>query len=203
MTGMLTETPGGEGTIDLMKQSGALLEGHFVLSSGLHSDKYVQCARLLEVPARAEQVGRRLARLVEQALGPGVVEAVANPALGGVIIGHEVARALGVRCVFVERAGGQMTLRRGFELAGGEKVLVVEDVVTTGLSTSEVCRVVTECGAEAVGIASIVNRSAGADFQLPFAYLVRAEIANHDPAECPLCKAGVPLVKPGSRNIAK
>ena len=203
MRGILKEAPGAEGTIDLMKQSGALLEGHFVLSSGLHSDRYVQCARLLELPARAERVGRSLAGLVEQALGAGTVQAVANPALGGVIIGHEVARALGVRCVFVERAGGEMTLRRGFELARGEKVLVVEDVVTTGLSTNEVRRVVTECGAEVVGIASIVNRAAGADFQLPFAYLVRAEIANHDPAACPLCQAGVPLVKPGSRNIGK
>jgi orotate phosphoribosyltransferase len=200
---MLKETAGAEGTIDLMKQSGALLEGHFVLSSGLHSDKYVQCARLLEVPSRAEQVGRSLARLVEKALGVGAVEVVANPALGGVIIGHEVARALGVRCVFLERAGGQMALRRGFELRKGEKVLVVEDVVTTGLSTNEVGRVVSEWGAEVVGIASIVNRSAGADFGVPFAYLVRAEIANHDPAGCPLCKAGVPLVKPGSRNVGK
>jgi orotate phosphoribosyltransferase len=200
---MLKETGGAEGTIDLMKQSGALLEGHFVLSSGLHSDKYVQCARLLEVPSRAEQVGRSLARLVEKALGRGTIEAVANPALGGVIIGHEVARALGVRCIFVERAGGRMALRRGFELREGEKVLVVEDVVTTGLSTKEVGSVVSECGAEVVGIASIVNRSAGVDFGVPFAYLVRAEITNHDPGGCPLCKAGVPLVKPGSRNLGK
>jgi len=198
---VLKEARGAEGTIDLMKQSGALLEGHFVLSSGLHSDRYIQCALLLEHPERAELVGRSLARAVEQAVGSGAVETVANPALGGIVIGHEVARSLGARCVFLERADGRMTLRRGFRLRPGEKVLVVEDVVTTGLSTNEVIKVVTECGGKVIGIASIVNRLAGAGFELPYAYLVRAEISNYDAAQCPMCKAGVPVTKPGSRAI--
>ncbi|MFZ1947164.1 MAG: orotate phosphoribosyltransferase [bacterium] len=186
-----------------MTESGALLNGHFVLSSGLHSEHYIQCARLLEAPERAEVVGRNLARLVEETVGSGVVKTVVNPALGGIIIGHEVARALGARCVFTERLAGQMTLRRGFSLRAGERVLVVEDVVTTGLSTNEVIRTVRAEGAEVVGVAAIVDRSAGIDFGVPYMSLVRADIANFSPTECPMCKAGVPPVKPGSRTKEK
>jgi orotate phosphoribosyltransferase len=196
---MLEDTPGAEGTVALMEASGALLAGHFALSSGLHSDRYIQCALLLQEPARAEVVGRSLGGLVEKALGRGVVDVVASPALGGIIIGHEVARALGTRCVFVERRAGEMMLRRGFAVSPGEKVLVVEDVVTTGLSTGEVIKVVADMGGTVVGLAAIVNRSAGTASDLPFACLVRAEIVNYQPAECPMCKKGIPLSKPGSR----
>jgi orotate phosphoribosyltransferase len=200
---MLEEVSGARGTLALMEESGALLSGHFALSSGLHSDMYIQCALLLESPERAEVVGRNLAGLIESSLGKGVIECVANPALGGLIIGHEVARALGARCVFLERSDGAMTLRRGFHIKKREKVLVVEDVVTTGLSINEVIRATAEWGADLVGVGCVVNRSEGIDFGVPFAYLVKAAIRNYDPAGCPMCKAGIPLVKPGSRQPHK
>ena len=198
---MFEEAHGGAGTIAQMEQSGALLSGHFALSSGLHSDRYVQCALLLESPARAEEVGRALAGLVEEAVGCGTIGAVASPALGGIVIGHEVARVLGARSVFAERSSGTLSFRRGFRLKPYERVLVVEDVVTTGLSTREVIDLVRAEGADPVAVASIVDRSGGGvDFGIPFVYLVRAAVANYDPAECPLCKKGLPLVKPGSRT---
>jgi orotate phosphoribosyltransferase len=197
---MLEEAPGARETLVLMEESGALLSGHFVLSSGLHSDKYVQCARLLESPRRAETVGRNLAGLVEASLGAGLVECIANPALGGLIIGHEAARALGARCVFLERSEGAMALRRGFEIKKGERVLIVEDVITTGLSTSEVLKVVAQWGGKPVGVACIVNRSPGVEFGVPLTYLVRAAIQNYQPADCPMCSRGIELVKPGSRQ---
>jgi orotate phosphoribosyltransferase len=200
---MIRENKAGQGLVAIMTESGALLGGHFVLSSGLHSEHYIQCARLLEAPERAEVVGRNLARVVEEAVGTGVVKAVVNPALGGIIIGHEVARALGARCIFTERVAGQMTLRRGFGLRSGERVLVVEDVVTTGLSTNEVIQAVRAEGADVVGVAAIVDRSTGIGFSVPFVSLVRADITNFSPADCPMCKAGVPPVKPGSRTKEK
>jgi orotate phosphoribosyltransferase len=184
-----------------MQESGALLSGHFLLSSGLHSDRYIQCALLLESPRRAEVVGRNLAALVEAAVGRGVIGCVANPALGGLIIGHEVARALGARSVFFERSGGAMTLRRGFEINKGERVVVVEDVVTTGLSTGEVVAAISQRGGQLAGVGCVVNRSERIDFGVPFAYLVKAVIVNYDPADCPMCRAGLPLVKPGSRQV--
>jgi orotate phosphoribosyltransferase len=197
---MLEEARGAGGILDLMRRSGALLEGHFVLSSGLHSEKYIQCALLLELPTRAEIAGRALARLVEEAVGAAAVDVVVSPALGGVIIGHELARALGGRAVFVERVAGTMSLRRGFSIGKGERVLVVEDVVTTGGSTEEVMRVVSAEGGTVVGVAAIVNRSVDIDFKVPFVSLVRAQIANYESQACPLCKSGTPLARPGSRN---
>jgi orotate phosphoribosyltransferase len=197
---MIRENRGGEGLLAMMTKSGALLEGHFVLSSGLHSEHYIQCARLLEVPHRAELVGRSLARLVEEAVGGGAVDAVVNPALGGIVIGHEVARALGARSIFLERVAGEMTLRRGFSLGPRERVLVVEDVVTTGLSTGEVVKAVRAEGAQVVGVGAIVDRSTGIDFGVPFVSLVRADIANFAQSDCPMCRAGVPAAKPGSRS---
>jgi orotate phosphoribosyltransferase len=124
-----------------------------------------------------------------------------SPALGGIIIGHEVARAMNTRFVFTERAGRRMALRRGFRIGAGEKALVVEDVVTTGGSIREVIEIIEECGAEAVGVAAIVSRGVRVDFGVPFLYLVEAEIENHTPQDCALCKEGVPLVKPGSKRV--
>jgi len=196
---MLEETEGAQGVLSLMEESGALLGGHFVLSSGLHSDRYIQCALLLEVPGRAELVGRMLGRYVEETLGPSSVEVVVSPALGGIIIGHEVARALGARCVFTERADGRMTLRRGFKIKPGERALVVEDVVTTGGSTREVVAAVSAEGGEVVGVGAIVDRGSQVDFGVPFAALVRGTIENYEPAVCPMCKAGLQVTKPGSR----
>jgi orotate phosphoribosyltransferase len=184
----------------LLQETGALLEGHFLLSSGLHSPQYVQCARLLQFPTVAGQVGAALgARLEALGVRPQVIVA---PAIGGIIIAHEVARAMDVRCVFTEREQGVMTLRRGFTLDTGERACVVEDVVTTGGSTRETMAVVTRCGAQVLAVGAIIDRSGGqSDFGLPFAALIKLTIPTYAPPDCPLCQADVPLVKPGSRTF--
>lgn len=185
-------------TLDDMKAAGALLEGHFRLSSGLHSSRYLQCALYLAEPERAEAAGRQLAALLKGCSA----QLVMAPALGGVIIGHEVARALGVPFFFAERTGdGAMDLRRGFSVEPGTRVLVTEDVVTTGGSTREVMEVAARLGGVVVGVCSMVNRSTGDNpfAPLPYKALLRVEVPNWEPAACPLCAAGVPLVKPGSR----
>jgi orotate phosphoribosyltransferase len=197
---MLEETKGAPGTIELMEESGALMSGHFELASGLHSANYIQCALLLEDPARAEHVGRQLASQIKQKIGDTGPLAVVSPALGGIVIGHEVARALGCRHIFAERVGGKMNLRRGFGIQVGEKAVVVEDVTTTGGSIKEVVEVVTAAGAEVVAIGLIVNRAEALGFDIPVAYLVRGKIENHDPADCPLCKSGIPVDKPGTKR---
>jgi orotate phosphoribosyltransferase len=181
--------------LDLFRRSGALLEGHFKLSSGLHSGGYLQCALVLQAPRDAEAVGRALADKVRH-LGIG---AVLSPAMGGIIIGHEVARALGVRAIFAERVEGALMLRRGFALAPGERVLVVEDVLTTGLSTRETMEVARAAGAQAVGAAAIINRSQAHGLDVPFAALADYSLPTYQPETCPMCAAGNPLVKPGSR----
>ncbi len=188
-----------EGLLEVFRKKSALLEGHFVLSSGLHSDRYIQCALVLQHPRLAQDLGKTLARRLVQ-LKPDVVAA---PALGGVIVAHEVARALGwgVRAVFTEREKGVMTLRRGFRFTPGEPTIVVEDVITTGGSTIETIATVEQAGARVVGVGALVDRSGGkAEFHLPTASLLTLEVQNYDPANCPLCKAGIPAVKPGSRE---
>ena len=185
-----------ETILDLFRRVGALLEGHFRLTSGLHSPGYLQCALVLQHPREAEMCGAAIAARV-RTLG---AEAVLSPALGGIVIGHEVARALGVRALFAERQDGRLTLRRGFSLAPGEKVLVVEDVVTTGGSTRETIDVARAAGAEVVGAASIIDRS-GVNQQLgvPYHALATVALPTYQPDACPLCAAGSPVVKPGSR----
>jgi len=179
------------------RNSGALLEGHFKLSSGLHSPSYLQCALVLQSPNRAEVFGRAIA---EKFIGK-QIELVASPAIGGLIIGHEVARALGARFIWTERQDGQMTLRRGFAVTPGEKTLVVEDVVTTGGSTRETILALQNAGAEVVAAASIIDRSSGqADVGVPRVALAMLDVRTFDPAECELCKRGTPVVKPGSRK---
>ncbi len=179
---------------------GAHQRGHFLLSSGLHSADYLQCALLLARPWQAERAGQELATAVRSAgLAP---ELVVSPALGGVVIGHEVARSLRVPSFFTERAEGRMALRRGFAVAAGTRTLVVEDVVTTGKSTREVIALLESAGAEAVGVASIVNRSDTDNpfAPLPFVSLLELSFPTWPPDECPLCAAGgPPAVKPGSR----
>ncbi len=178
---------------------GALLQGHFLLSSGLHSDKYLQSALVLAQPAQAEALGRALA--AKSALKP---DLVVSPAMGGLIIGHEVARALGVRHYFTERVDAAMTLRRGFVLRPGERILVVEDVVTTGKSTKEVFAVIRAAGAQVVGACSIVDRSEGkSDLGVPYAALWTVAVPTWTPDACPLCRTGAPAVKPGSRKELK
>jgi orotate phosphoribosyltransferase len=193
----MTATTSTDWVLRLLKRTGALLEGHFLLSSGLHSDRYFQCARLLQHPRHAARIGRALAAVCR----PFGADLVVSPALGGVIIGHEVGRALGVRALFTEREQGVMRLRRGFSIAEGEQVLVVEDVVTTGKSTLEAAAAVTAAGGRVVGLASIVDRSAGVVLPYPFRSLLRLTVATYPPDDCPLCRAGkLPAVKPGSRE---
>lgn len=186
-------------TLSILSETGAVSEGHFRLSSGRHSGEYCQCARALERPDVAEELGRMLAGL----FASDEIDAVVSPALGGIVIGHEVARALGVRSLFAERRGGAMELRRGFALTSGERVLVVEDVVTTGGSVREVAELVASLGAEVVGFGFILDRSGG-DHGLPGAArsLLTRDMKSYEPDECPLCDRGLPLVKPGSRPDA-
>src|SRR5678815_885380 len=176
---------------------GALLEGHFRLTSGLHSPGYLQCALVLQHPAEAAACGAAIAARV-RALNPSVV---LSPALGGIVIGQEVGRALGVRAIFAERQDGALTLRRGFSLSPGERVLVVEDVVTTGGSTRETMEVARAAGAVVVGAASIIDRSGGQQsLDVPYHALATLSVPTYQPESCPLCAAGQPVVKPGSRT---
>jgi orotate phosphoribosyltransferase len=187
--------------LDLFIQTGAYLRGHFRLTSGLHSAAYLQSALVLQYPRHAEALGRELAAALTELANTEDVALVMAPALGGLIIGHEVARALGVRFQFMERdADRRMSLRRGFTLEPGERVLVVEDVITTGGSTIEVIDVVRSAGAIPVAAGSIIDRSGGkADVGIPRAALATLKVEAHQPEECPMCKAGEPVVKPGSR----
>ena len=183
--------------IERFKRSGALLEGHFRLTSGLHSSGYLQCALVLQHPREAEALGEALAARVRDLRA----EAVLSPALGGIVIGQEVGRVLGVRALFAERQDGKLRLRRGFSLKPGERVLVVEDVVTTGLSTRETIEVERGAGAEVVGAAAIIDRSGGAQgLDVPFHALAVVSLPTYEPAECPQCLTGEPVIKPGSRS---
>jgi len=182
--------------LDRFRRVGALLEGHFRLTSGLHSAGFLQCALVLQHPREAEACGVGIAAQVS-GLG---AQVVLSPALGGIVIGQEVARALGVRAMFAERQDGRLMLRRGFMFAPGEKVLVVEDVVTTGGSTRETIEVARAAGAEVVGAAAIVDRSGSQQrLDVPFYSLADISFPTHQPEACPLCQAGQPVVKPGSR----
>jgi orotate phosphoribosyltransferase len=185
--------------LDLYRSSGALLEGHFRLTSGLHSPGYLQCALVLQHPRHAEALGRAIADRVRELRATVVL----SPALGGVVIGQEVGRALGVRAIFAERQDGALALRRGFTLRPEDRVLVVEDVMTTGGSTRETIEVAKAAGGQVVGTASIVDRSGGTiRFDVPFASLLEIALPTYDPARCPLCAQGLPVVKPGSRPVA-
>jgi len=183
-----------EHLILLFREKGAYLEGHFQLSSGLHSPSYVQCARVLQFPSLAAELGQRLASNFSD------VDLILSPAMGGIIIGHEVARALNVPFLFCERVEKQFQLRRGFHIEPGRRVVVVEDVVTTGLSTGETIAVAEQASAKLVGVAAIVDRSTSAlPFSVPFHSLLRLPLATYSPDACPLCRQNIRLVKPGSR----
>jgi orotate phosphoribosyltransferase len=181
-------------------ERGALLEGHFLLSSGLHSPRYLQCARVLMDPPLATRLGGELAERLRDALGGAQPGAVVAPALGGVLVAHEVARAFGCRGLFTERQDGVMSLRRGFTLEAGEAVVVVEDAITTGRSTREVMDAVTARGARVLAVGSLVDRSVGeVDFGVPRRSLVRLDVPTYPAESCPLCAAGSRPAKPGSR----
>jgi orotate phosphoribosyltransferase len=186
--------------LTLFRASGALLEGHFRLSSGLHSNGYLQCALVLQHPAHAETLGQALA---EQVRGLKLaVDAVISPALGGLIIGHEVARALGVRAIFAERQDGVLTLRRGFSIAPGERLLVIEDVVTTGGSTRETMNVAIANGATIAAAGAIIDRGVNVDLGVPFTALAKVSFPTWPADQIPDWLAAIPVTKPGSRASA-
>jgi orotate phosphoribosyltransferase len=192
--------------LDLFRRSGALLEGHFRLTSGLHSSRYLQCALVLQHPQHAEALGQAIAERASELRATVVL----SPALGGLIIGHEVARALGIRAIFAEREDGTLTLRRGFLVGDGDRVLVVEDVLTTGGSTRETIQVARASGGHVVAAASIVDRSRSTtgeprvalDLGVPYFNLLTIDLPTYEPDKCTLCARGLPVVKPGSRQLA-
>lgn len=182
--------------LDLFKTTGALLEGHFRLTSGRHSNTYFQCAKVLQYPEHLSTVCSRIAGHFRDS----GVETVVSPAIGGIVVGTEVGRQLGVKTIFAERKEGKMTIRRGFSLEKGERVVVIEDVITTGGSVAEVIELINTAGASLVGVGSVVDRSNGKVKLAGNQYSVLAmEVISFDPEECPLCKAGLPVETPGSR----
>jgi orotate phosphoribosyltransferase len=187
-----------EQVLDIYERTGALLSGHFLLSSGLHSEKYLQSALVLQQP----DIATRLCAALAENFRDSAIEVVIAPALGGVFVSHETARALGVRAIFAERVNGELVLRRGFTIRPEERVLVVEDVITTGKSTKETINVVQRAGGVVIAAASLIDRSGGkADIGVPYRSLVTLTVPAYTPETCPLCKAGSKPVKPGSRGL--
>lgn len=183
--------------LEIMKESGALMKGHFLLSSGKHSGNYCQCAKLLRFPDKAEKVLAKVAAQVKT-LG---IDKICGPAMGGIIVAYELARQLGSEAIFTERKDDEMQLRRGFAVEKGDKILIAEDVVTTGKSTMETVKVLEQMGGGVVGVACIVDRrSADCGLKLPVYSAIKLELDNCDAEDCPLCKQGIPLEKPGSRK---
>jgi orotate phosphoribosyltransferase len=187
-----------EDLLKIFEERGAILEGHFLLSSGLHSPRYLQCARVLMDPVLASRLGGELAAALQSAVSA-PIGAVVAPAIGGILVAHEVARGLGCRGLFTEREGEKMALRRGFHLEEGEGVIVVEDAITTGRSTREVIAVVEGAGARVKGVGSLVDRSGGVDFGVPLRSLLTLEVPTYPATACPLCAQGSQPTKPGSR----
>jgi len=187
-----------ERIIEIFKETGVMLEGHFQLTSGRHSDHYMQCAQLFQYPQYSQLLCQELADVFKDEK----IDLVAGPAVGGIIIAYQVACCLGVRNIFAERQDGKMTLRRGFTVKPGENVLVCEDVVTTGGSVREVVELLKEAGANVIGVGSIVDRSNGkVDFGVPYKAVLPMEVISWEPEDCPLCKQGSVAYKPGSRNL--
>jgi len=187
-----------EMVLDTLRESGALLEGHFLLSSGRHSDRYCQCARLLQYPDKAEKVLKTVAEKLKEV----DFDMIVGPAMGGIVVAYEVARQTKKPGIFAERIEGEMTIRRGFEIKEGQKVIISEDVITTGKSSLEVAKVIEEMGAEVVGLCCIVDRRAeGIEFPYPIFSAIRLEIKSYEKEDCPMCREGIPYIKPGSRNI--
>ena len=182
--------------LEILKEADALLEGHFLLSSGRHSNRYVQCAKLLQYPDKAAKV----LSIAHDKVKDLDFDIVLGPAMGGVVVAYELGRQLGKPAIFTERVDGQMALRRGFEIKPGQKVLITEDVVTTGKSSLETAEVIKSFGAEVIGIACIVDRKTS-QIDLPIYSCIELEIESFDKEECPLCKQGIEYIKPGSRNI--
>ena len=195
----ISRPPVPKNYLRVFAREGALRTGHFLLSSGLHSGQYVQCALVLRRPAVASRLGRELARRLRGA----PIDAVASPAVGGILVGHEVARALKVEHIFAEREGGRMAFRRGFHPKRGARYLVVEDVVTTGGSTREVMDAVRRAGGRIAGVAALVARGSGYSWQAPFHALLALTIPSYQAERCPLCREGLPLESPGSKRLRR
>ena len=186
-----------EKIIELFKEKEVMLEGHFLLTSGKHSDKYMQCAKLFQYSDVSELICAELAEKFKDA----DIEIVAGPAMGGIIMAYEVSRNFGVKNIFAERENGKMTFRRGFTVPKGARVLITEDVVTTGGSVFELIELIRSLGGVVAGVGCVVDRSAGkVDFGVPFHSVLSMEVVNYDPENCPLCAQGTPAVKPGSRG---
>src|SRR5512136_1115936 len=187
-----------EEVLDIYRKTGALLTGHFLLSSGLHSDRYLQSALVLQQPDIATKLCAALAARFKDLR----VEAVIAPALGGIFVSHETARALGVRALFAERVNGELMLRRGFSIKPRERVLVVEDVITTGKSTRETIAVVRQAGGDVIAVGALVDRSGGkAELGVPYQSLVTLDVPAYQPENCPMCRTGSTPIKPGSRGL--
>lgn len=189
-----------EETIDIFRKTGVLMDGHFLLTSGRHSPQFLQCSQALQFPEVGERLGRALAEL----FAGDHIETVVGPAMGGVILAYEIARAVGARAIYAEKVEGEgFALRRGFAVEPGERVLLVEDALTTGGSVRRVLDLVRRLGASPVGIGVLIDRSNGrVDLGLPLRALVRLSIESYDPEDCPLCRAGVPLARPKGRPVA-
>jgi orotate phosphoribosyltransferase len=186
--------------LNLFKERGALLEGHFKLTSGLHSDTYLQCALVLQYGCDADRLGADLARQIKKQSAEKPITAVVTPAIGGIVLGYVIARPMGARAIFAERVDGKFVLRRGFTLAPGEEVIVAEDVITTGGSVREVASLVESMGAHVAGFAALAERGeTERQFPAPKYVLLRLPLVTYAPDSCPMCKQGLPLVKPGSR----
>ena len=187
-----------DSVLSIFRETGALLEGHFLLTSGLHSNTYFQCAKVFQYPWHAEKLCQEIADHFRNEK----ISTVVSPAVGGIIVGQEIARLLKIRSIFTERVDGRMTLRRGFEIASDERVLIAEDVTTTGGSVKEVIEVAEQYGAHIVAVTAVVDRSGGkADFQVPYYSLLQMDVQNYRPEQCPMCQSGSKPVKPGSRNL--
>jgi len=183
--------------IKLLERSSALMEGHFLLSSGKHSNRYVQCAKVLSYPEYAEMVISEVVRKISDL----DIDLIVGPAMGGVIVAYEMGRQLEIPAIFTERKDGEMTLRRGFEIRNGARVMIAEDVVTTGKSTMETKKVIEELGGDVIGVASIIDRTGGkSELDIPLYSAVKIDIDTFEKENCPLCKEGSTPVKPGSRN---
>ncbi len=196
----IIEQAEGIDVFNIFKESGAIFEGHFKLTSGLHSGVYMQCAKLLEYPDRADKLAKAAAGILSKDIDMGKVNTVISPAVGGILWGYMLAFRTGKRMIFTERVDGEMQLRRGFEMKQGEKVIVAEDVITTGGSVREVIKICEDSGAEVAGIISIVDRNSGVDFGYPYYNMLKIDIEIYEPGQCPLCSDGQEIVYPGSRK---
>jgi orotate phosphoribosyltransferase len=196
----IIEQAEGIDVFNIFKESGAIFEGHFKLTSGLHSGVYMQCARLLQYPDKADRIAKAAAGILSKDIDIEKVNTVISPAVGGILWGYMLAFRLGKKMIFTERADGGMQLRRGFSLEEGEKVIIAEDVITTGGSVKEVIKICEDSGAEVAGIISIVDRNSGVDFGYPYYNMLKINIEIYEPGQCPMCSEGREIVYPGSRK---